>query len=258
MLNGFETSFLKEFEMKLRILGSGTIMTPSHKNCSGYLINEELLLDCGPGIWRSLALANIINTEIKYIVLSHFHADHVSDLAPFLLERYLQTESLSKKLILVGPAGFKNWFIKFSDLFGHWMQKMPLEIFELQNDLTVEEYTIKAKQTFHTDNSICIRVEDKSGKSLFYSGDSGEQENLTKLAKNCHLGIFEASNTEDTKIEGHLTPISAAKIAQNAGIKKMVLTHFYPEVYKNQPLKKAASIFKGKIIEAKDNLIIHI
>ena len=75
--------------MLLRVLGSGTIITSPLKNCSGYLINDQFMLDCGPGIWRALGKNNIKNAQIKYIALSHFHADHVSDLAPFLLERYL-------------------------------------------------------------------------------------------------------------------------------------------------------------------------
>jgi len=37
--------------MLIRILGSGTIKTSYLKNCSGYLLNDEFLLDCGPGIW---------------------------------------------------------------------------------------------------------------------------------------------------------------------------------------------------------------
>lgn len=45
--------------MLLRILGSGTISTPHLKNGSGYLINDDLLLDCGPGIWRSLAINKV-------------------------------------------------------------------------------------------------------------------------------------------------------------------------------------------------------
>jgi len=50
-------------KMLLKILGSGTIKTAYLKNCSGYLINDEFLLDCGTGIWRALGKNNIKNTK---------------------------------------------------------------------------------------------------------------------------------------------------------------------------------------------------
>ena len=40
--------------MQVRVLGCGTIAGRTGKNCSGYLIDEQILLDCGPGIWSAL------------------------------------------------------------------------------------------------------------------------------------------------------------------------------------------------------------
>lgn len=244
--------------MQLIILGSGTIKTPQIKNCSGYLVNEEMLLDCGPGIWRELGKLNISNHKIKYILLTHFHADHISDLTPVLMERYLLANSINKNLKIIGPPGLIEWMNKFGQVYGEWIQKLPLELIEIKNEINTGQYQIKSLPTVHTKNSLCYRIEDKNKKSLFYSGDSDSSENIIKMAKCCHLGIFEASNTEQTKIDGHLTPEIAAELAQKAGVQKLVLTHFYPEVYEHNIKDIISPIFKGEIIEANDGLIINI
>jgi ribonuclease BN (tRNA processing enzyme) len=241
--------------MILRVLGSGTVKTARLKNCSGYLINDEFLLDCGPGIWRALGTNNIMNSQIKYIALSHFHPDHVSDLAPFLLERYL---NIAEKLTLLGPIGLKKWFNDFSKLFGEWIQTMVIEIIEMDSDTEIDKYKIQTLLTEHTENSICYRIEDSEKKVLFYSGDSGENENIKKLSQNADLGVFEASNTIATKIESHLTPEIAVDIASKSNVKKLMLTHFYPEVYDSVSLKKAKKIFNGEMIIAEDNMIVEI
>jgi ribonuclease BN (tRNA processing enzyme) len=50
--------------MKIKILGSGTVIPAQPvRNCSGYLIDKNLLLDCGPGTWRALAEADLAILE---------------------------------------------------------------------------------------------------------------------------------------------------------------------------------------------------
>ena len=66
--------------MDLDILGCGTIIPGEHRSpCSGYLIDNQLLIDCGPGIWHALCKNNLNISCLDYILLSHFHIDHCSD-----------------------------------------------------------------------------------------------------------------------------------------------------------------------------------
>jgi ribonuclease BN (tRNA processing enzyme) len=205
-----------------------------------------------------MGINRIKNSQIKYIALSHFHADHVSDLAPFVLERYLLPDSEKVRLTLLGPSGLKDWFFDFSMLFGEWMQTMDIEILELDSKLKLDEYNIQTQRTSHTQNSICYRIEDSVKKILFYSGDSGENDSINILSQEADLAIFEASNTKNTKIVGHLTPEIAANIAQNSKVKRLMLTHFYPEVYDSDSLKKIKKYFSGEIIIAEDNMTVKI
>ena len=77
--------------MQIKILGSGTILSGSKRNPSGYLLREDnsyLLLDCGYGIVKQLINFNEDILKVDTVLISHLHLDHCSDLFPFLMRRH--------------------------------------------------------------------------------------------------------------------------------------------------------------------------
>jgi ribonuclease BN (tRNA processing enzyme) len=244
-------------KMQLIILGCGTIIQKgTSANCSGYLLDHQFLFDCGPGIWKSLYQHKISVDQITHIFLTHFHVDHTSDLGPLLLNRFLHYNLKGIPLYIIGPPGLKDWFSRLKLLLGHWSDDLSIKLVEMgENPFQTNDYTIFAKLTGHTDNSTCYRVE-KDENSFIYSGDTGYSENVIALATGCHLAIIEASNSDETHIEEHLTPGLAGKIAARAGVKKLVLTHMYPEALESDPLKSASSEFSGQIIIAQESMTI--
>lgn len=243
--------------MNLIILGCGTIIQQGiARNCSGYLLDRRALIDCGPGIWKALHHHQIGISEIKVILFSHFHIDHTSDFAPFLQERFLTINNPDEPLTIIGPIGLNDWFRKVTNHIGEWPHKMNLRMIEMRNlPFEIGAYTIKAMPTLHSENSICLRIE-KNNKILFYSGDTDYDEQIQSLAINSQLAIVEASNMEESKIEGHLTPGLAGKLAAISGVKQLLLTHMYPEVRDKDPVGEASKYFKGKIIIAEEGMEI--
>jgi len=69
----------------------------------------------------------------------------------------------------------------------------------------------------------------RPGRKIVYSGDTGQSENLVKLAENADLLIHEATFddelTERAMEDGHSTPSMAAETAKKAAVKRLVLTH---------------------------------
>jgi ribonuclease BN (tRNA processing enzyme) len=244
--------------MLLQILGCGPILqTKEFKNCSGYLIDNRILFDCGPGIWGALNRNHINAAQLHHIVLSHFHIDHVSDMAPFLMARYLMLDKTDQQLTLSGPAGLRKWFNKLAEFCGDWVPRIPVTLNEVHDIQALDEYQLISELTGHSDSSMCYRLEDNTGATFFYSGDSDESRALETTARDCDLAIFESSNTEKTKVEGHLTPGRAAKIATHANVKKLVLTHMYPEVSEEYAHSQASKYFSGEIFIARDGMIIN-
>ena len=242
--------------MILKILGSGTIVPGSMvKNCSGYFIDNKLLLDCGAGIWRALLKNNISITGINYILLTHFHIDHVADILPVLATRWMLRDEIQNPLILCGPQGIMQWFDSLCNTTGHWVRELQVKINEIsQNETKLMNYNIFALSTPHTDNSICYRIMDRYGKVFFYSGDSDFDSNLIKLAKESDIAVIEASTLQKNKMKGHLTPQLAGRVAQLAGIKCLVVSHLYPDVLKADVQSLVKEEFKGKVIIAEDDM----
>ncbi|MFH0867715.1 MAG: MBL fold metallo-hydrolase, partial [Candidatus Woesearchaeota archaeon] len=79
---------------------------------------------------------------------------------------------------------------------------------------------------------------------------------IIETSKNADLLILECSFPD--KEEDHLTPSLCGKIATKAKVKKLVLTHFYPECDKVDVKKQCSKEYNGKIIVAKDFMGIKV
>ena len=245
--------------MKLEILGSGTIAGRTNRNCSGYLVDEKILIDCGPGIWQALYSKNRYANLIDVVLISHFHVDHIADLTTLLWHRWVLNKDHKKNLSIYGPLGLRKWFKNLVQVHREWVNDLSISLYELsQSKIKIGSYKIETLPTKHSENSICYKIKDFKKHTLFYSGDSGWSENLIKLSKSCDLSLIEAANTLSTQTDDHLTPELAGKIAGLSGTKCLVLTHLYPKVFSINPHEKASQFFKGEIIIARDNMVIMI
>jgi ribonuclease Z len=88
----------------------------------------------------------------------------------------------------------------------------------------------------------------RPGRKIVYSGDTGQSENIVKLAEKAdlliHEATFEDELAERAVEDGHSTPSMAAETAKKAGVKRLVLTHISAR-YKDTGLllKQAKKIF---------------
>jgi len=245
--------------MRLDILGSGTIAGQTNRNCSGYLVDENILIDCGPGIWQAFYSKDRHTKPLDIILISHFHIDHISDLIIFLWHRWVLNKDHKKDFSIYGPLGLKRWFSDLTHVHNEWINDLSISLHELsQSKIKIGSYKIETLPTKHSKNSICYKITDSKKRTLFYSGDSGWCENLIKLSNSCDMSIIESANTLSTQTDDHLTPELAGKIAELSGTKCLVLTHLYPEVFNINPREKASQFFKGEIIIASDNMVIMI
>ncbi|MBL8150913.1 MAG: MBL fold metallo-hydrolase [Blastocatellia bacterium] len=87
---------------------------------------------------------------------------------------------------------------------------------------------------------------------VVYSGDTDYCESIVDISKDADLGLLECSSPDEAKIAGHLTPGLAGKIAREAGVKHLVLSHFYPVCFGADILGQCQKEFQGKITLAED------
>jgi ribonuclease BN (tRNA processing enzyme) len=91
-----------------------------------------------------------------------------------------------------------------------------------------------------------------------YSGDTDFCENAVILARGADLFICESALPDGMKVEGHLTPSLAGKIATEAGVKKLLLTHFYPECESVDIEAQCRKTYNGPLILASDLMIVDV
>jgi ribonuclease BN (tRNA processing enzyme) len=243
----------------LTVLGSGTLIPQRGRSCSAYLVEASpgpLLLDCGPGTLLRLGEAGVPVTEIGLLLISHFHWDHISDLPPLLNSRWLQGGGRSGKLTLVGPRGLAEWLARVVGSEERWLGELQLELREAGGPaLKVGSLQIQSGRTLHTAESLCFRLTDEGGRTLFYSGDMGYNEGLLPLALKADLAVVECSwtaNTVEPGAEGHLRTEQAARLAALAEVRQLLLTHFYHAVSEAATREEVARYYSGPTHLARD------
>ncbi len=245
---------------ELFVLGSGTIVPLPHHGCAGYLLRAPgncILMDCGPGTLVRLADAGVSASDVDTVLISHFHVDHVSDVAALLSSRFRLAQGARLKLEICGPAGMRDYLAWLGARMDPWFSDMEIAVREADGGpFEVGGLAIRAVRTGHTPEGICFRLEDDLGRVLFYSGDTDYNEALLPLARDADIALVECSMPDENKADGHLTPRLAARLAQRAGVRRLVLTHFYREVTEVDILARAGEVFEGRIVLAEDGMSI--
>ncbi len=96
------------------------------------------------------------------------------------------------------------------------------------------------------------------GESVVYSGDTDFSDNLVTLSTNADLLICESALPDELKVEGHLTPSLAGEIATRANVRKLVLTHFYPQCDLVDIEQECRKTYAGPLVIAEDLMKIEL
>jgi ribonuclease Z len=102
----------------------------------------------------------------------------------------------------------------------------------------------------------------RPGRKIGISGDTRPTEKLSKFFENCDLLIFESTYAEELRhkaIENfHSTAAEAAKLANQSGARKLVLTHFSTRYRQNKQLLEEARLIHENVDDAHDLKVIHL
>ena len=104
----------------------------------------------------------------------------------------------------------------------------------------------------HSPESIAYRIEFEDGTSVVVSGDTDDNPKLVELASKSDLLVLECSFPDGKKVEGHLTPSLAGKIATESCCRRLLLTHLYPVCDPFDIKEQCRRTFQGEIILAAD------
>jgi len=148
--------------------------------------------------------------------------------------------------------------------YGHWIELAPglINIVELDNNArdtrSFDDFMVESIPVAHNEESIAYRITSHGGKSVGYSGDTDFSDNLVTLSRDADLLICESALPDDLKVKGHLTPSLAGEIASLANVRKLVLTHFYPECDLVDIEKQCRKTYAGPLVLAEDLMKIEL
>ncbi len=221
------------------ILGSGTcVPSLERSSCAALVVagGERILFDSGPGTMNRLLQAGVQIFDLAFVCYSHLHPDHSGELVPLLFaNKYTRGNPRRLPLTLIAAAGFRAFFDGLHRVYGLWIELDPalFRIEELDRDGFDERrfggFALRSAPVAHNPESLAYRVTGSDGRSVVYSGDTDYSENLVRLAEGADVLVCESALPDGSKIDGHLTPSLAGEIASRAGVRKLILTHFYPE-----------------------------
>lgn len=276
---------------RLILLGTGGGPRP-RKASSGaaqVIIIDGLayVVDCGDGVARQLAFADVPLASLRHVFLTHHHSDHNADYGNLIWLAW--TAGLRTRVDTWGPPPLSKMTQLFFEMNKNDIDvrvanegRVPLvplvHAHELRGGGPVmrDEYVkVTAALVDHPPvvPAFAYRF-DTADRSIVISGDTAPAESLVKLAAGAEVLVHSVMyppavdrlvarvpNAAALKasILAHQTSAEdAGRIAQSAGVKTLVLSHFVPpddpEVTDQMWTDAARIHFRGRVVIGKDLL----
>lgn len=226
------------------------------------------VVDTGPGSWNRMALLRIPAERIGAVLLTHFHSDHIGDLGEFNMQTWVAGRPGPLPVYgppgverVVG--GYTEAYALDN---GYRVAHHSAEFLPPEKGL-MEAHAVDAHdgaKPLFTDGELRVTIFpvhhnpiepavgyrfDYKGRSLVISGDTTKDPRLVAVARGADLLAHEAQNQELVarmaslageldrprlkKVLGdipsyHTSPVEAAGIANEAGVKLLLMYHLTP------------------------------
>lgn len=279
--------------MSLRLVLLGTDGGPRPKvNRSApanlVVFNDELfVVDCGNGVARQIVRAGYDLHKLRATFITHNHSDHNADYGTLLLLAWVS--GLSSPVDTYGPA-------PISMMTNHFFAMNRFDIDLRKSDegrpdfeSLVTPHEVESPGVIYERNGLrvsCVLVDhppiihafayrfDTAERSIVFSGDTAYCPDLIQFAKGADVLVHEAmfvdalddvlvNNNGKTLVEHLLashTPVGmAGKVAEEAQVKTLVLSHFVPGssvVTDDQWKGEAKKEFSGKVVVGHDLMVV--
>ena len=247
--------------------------------------NVPYLVDCGYGVTKQLISANVALDRLRYIFITHHHSDHNIEFGTLIYNTWIT--GLPAQIDAYGPPGLKKMAKQFFDY-----QKFDIDIRIVDEGRTdprklIATHEISKPGVVMTNDdvkvSMCVVRHppikqayayrfDAKDRSVVISGDTAYAPELAEFAKGADVLVHEvmylpgieallkrlpnAKRLREHLMAAHTLPEDVGKIAAQAGVKTLVLTHFVPgddaSITDEQWSADVRKHFKGEIIVGKD------
>ena len=278
---------------RLILLGTGGGPRPRTTRAASsqvIIVNNALyVVDCGDGVARQLATAGIPLPTLRHIFITHHHSDHIADYGTLI--QLAWAVGLDTRLDTWGPPPLEQVTKLFLEMSAYDIRIRiadedypPLAPLVHAHELTrggtvMDDGTVRVSTTLvpHpiVEPALAYRF-DTPDRSIVFSGDTAFSDTLIQLARGADVLVHEAMylpaidrlaarvpnhpGLKQHLLASHTSAEDAGRVAQEAGVKLLVLSHLVPAddpaVTDEMWIAAARTRFSGRIIVGRDLLEI--
>ena len=274
---------------RIHVLGAGTPTPTATRFGSSYVVElgEELIMvDCGPATTHKLVKAGLWPTNVDYLFFTHHHFDHDVDYPCFLLCRWDQSIGEENRLQVYGPSpteSFTEGIIGEDGVFAHdWkarvnhpisqqvyvnrggtLPRRPPDVFAKDvgpgSVYSAADWEVTAAPAEHVQpylDSLAYRFDSPEG-TIVFTGDTEPCQSVVDLARDADAMLCMCWDDQEIMERNGEAPrqcgtTGAARMAQEAGVKKLVLVHIGPHLSGHGPMEKGIGdikkIYDGQLV----------
>ena len=277
--------------MRLHVIGNGCPHPTPDWYGSAFILEvgrESVLIDCGPATTYKMTRMGLKPGQVGHVFLTHHHFDHNADFPCFALTRWDFSKGTEPPLAIYGPpptkafveqllgkqgAFFPDWQARVKHPASQKLHKgrggrmpRPAPAFDARDVAPgpvarTKAWTATAERVHHCEpwlESLAYRFEADQGSVLF-AGDCADCPELRHFAQGVHTLVAACAyvGRYDPVVADVITGAAeAGEIAQQAGARRLLLTHVSPAFTRastrRRALAEAARAFSGEILLPKE------
>lgn len=227
--------------------------------CSGYVLHDgrtHVLLECGAGVLSRL-LQSIPLHQLDAIVLSHLHYDHCADLSVlrYALEQLGARDGIRLPLPVYAPDAHEAV---------HRLLDAPVFAPKAICDgaqARIGSLSFAFYAMAHPVPTCGMMIEGQDGAKLFFTGDTGYFDALKEHCRGADALLADACFIDaDMPKErpAHMTARQVGRLAREAGISHVLLTHLWGGADTEQAVQKEVDMPGAIVIQELGHYVISI
>ncbi len=250
------------------ILGSAAGGASADRACTGYALSIDddiLIFDCGSGVISSFLRAGFDSRDIKAIIISHTHPDHISDL-PLLIQNMYLLKREKPLDIYLPPEAINPIRIYLSTCY-LFQEKFPFEFHFLPVESNIKLLNSKVqiepipnnhlkgnaeiiKQAGLLNRMECFSLLIRANnKRILYTADILTIDDVEDYLDDLDLLVIETA---------HIDVHQLGELLRTKAVGKAVLSHLKEEDIPQ--IRQFVEAYDGRteMILAEDNLVIKL